>query len=51
MTPIRIPPLHGGEILFDTKKSYKEYLPDLRKKKKEEFKQNRIEKIKKLLKF
>lgn len=51
MTPIRIPTLHGGEILFDTKKSYKEYLPLLRKKKNEEFKKNRIAKIKKLLKL
>ena len=51
MTPIKTPPMHGGNILFDTRKSYKEYLPMLRKKKNEEFKRNRISKIKHFLKF
>ena len=51
MTPIHYSSLHGDEVLFDTKKSYQEYLPSLRKKKQEEFKKNRIETIKKIFKF
>jgi hypothetical protein len=43
--------MHGEEILFDTRKPYQEYLPMLRKRKNEEFKKNRIEKIKNILKF
>ena len=51
MTPIHITSMHGEEILFDTKKSYKEYLPLLRKERNKEFKKKRIDTIHKLLKF
>ena len=51
MTPIKMVTAHEGDIIFDTKKSYKDYLPSLRKKKKEEFKKKRIDKIKNILKF
>jgi lipopolysaccharide cholinephosphotransferase len=51
MTPIKMVTAHEGDIIFDTKKSYKDYLPSLRKKKNEEFKKKRIDKIKNILKF
>jgi lipopolysaccharide cholinephosphotransferase len=51
MTPIHITSMHGEEILFDTKKSYKEYLPLLRKERNKEFRKKRIDNIQKFLKF
>lgn len=51
MTPRQAPSLHGGNIIFDSEKNYLEYLPKLRKKKYEDFRKRRIEKIIHLLKF
>lgn len=51
MTPIHIVSMHGDDILFDTHKSYMEYLPELRKLRKHEFKKHKIDLFKNLLKI
>ena len=36
MTPVKAPSMHGGFAVIDTEHSYKEYIPELRKKYKQE---------------
>ena len=49
MEPAKTPTMHGGFAILDTEKSYKIYLPLIRKKAKKEILQYRISKIKKIL--
>lgn len=48
LTPQKTPTCHGGFAVLDTEKSYKDYLPILRKKAKKEIITYRINKLKRL---
>lgn len=49
MTPVQAPSYHGGFTVLDTKKSYLEYLPALRKRKKKAIWKERFQKYRRLL--
>ena len=51
LTPQKVPTCHGGFAILDTEKSYKEYLPILRKKAKNRIIQHRLKKIKSLFRL
>ena len=51
MIPSKAPTFHGGFVVIDTEKSFKEYIPLLRKKAKKEIIQLRKNKIKKIFGF
>lgn len=49
MKPVQAPTLHGGFLVVDDQKDYKEYLPSLRKAAKREVRRYRLNQLKKFL--